>query len=391
MKIRFLMHNVYGRGGGVLTVVRGLAEELAKRHEVKMVSLFRTREEAIHRLPAGVDVRTLIDTRPGAAPGGMSEGAHERTSKSASQLIPAAESRSRDYSLYSDLVLTRYLESVHDGVIVAMQPGLSIATAKLARGSAVRIAQEHRPFVSRPAEIKSAMLESIPRLDKFLTLTDRDARRYRRILKGTVNVGVMPNATPDFAISQSDLSNQVVIGAGHLKKGKGFDRLVAAWEQVHQRHPDWELRIFGDGDNRAKLEKQIADLHLEGTARLMGYTTELPEEMAKASIFVLSSRVEGYPMVLMEAMSCGVPVVSFDCPTGPREIITPGEDGYLVPNHDIDALADAIIEMIQLPDQDRKALGAAGLRKARARSQSAIAARWEDLFSEQLAVKSQGG
>ncbi len=381
------MHDVYGRGGGVLTVVRGLVEELAKRHEVELVSLFRARDEATHRLPPGVPVHTLIDNRPDQMPTGQTGRARRTASQQPSRLIPAAEPRSRHYSRHSDEQLTQYMESLRDGVIVAMQPGLSIATARLAHESTVSIAQEHRPFVVRPKEIRAAMVEHFPRLDTFLTLTDRDARRYRRIFKGNVDVAVMPNATPNFAIAQSDLSNKVVIGAGHLLKGKGFDRLVAAWSMVHQRHPDWELRIFGDGKNKPELERQIAELELNGTARLMGYTNRLPEEMAKASIFVLSSRVEGYGMVLMEAMSCGVPVVSFDCPTGPRDIVTHGEDGYLVPNHDIDALADAIVEMIELPHEGRKALGAAGLQKAQDRSQAAIAARWEDLFREQQATK----
>jgi len=119
---------------------------------------------------------------------------------------------------------------------------------------------------------------------------------------------------------------------------------------------------------------------------LEGFSTSLQAEMAKGSLFVLSSRAEGYGMVLVEAMACGVPVVSTDCPAGPRDIITPGVDGLLVPNKDVDALAGAIIEMIELDDDTRRKMATAALAKADERSQEAVSAQWDTLLKE-LAAK----
>lgn len=119
---------------------------------------------------------------------------------------------------------------------------------------------------------------------------------------------------------------------------------------------------------------------------LEGFSTSLQGEMAQGSLFVLSSRAEGYGMVLVEAMACGVPVVSTDCPAGPRDIITPGVDGLLVPNKDVDALAGAITEMIELDDDRRREMAEAALVTADKRSQAAVAAQWHDLL-EQLSAK----
>jgi glycosyltransferase involved in cell wall biosynthesis len=115
--------------------------------------------------------------------------------------------------------------------------------------------------------------------------------------------------------------------------------------------------------------------------RLRGWTSALQEEMAKASLFVLSSRAEGYPRVILEAMACGLPVVSADCPSGPREMITSGVDGVLVPNEDPRALTVAISDMIRSGPEARRALGAAGLRRVEELDQREVARRWERLLS----------
>lgn len=386
MKIRFLMHRVYGGGGGVLTVVRNLAAELAVRHEVEIVSVLREADEPVHPLPAGVAVRPLTDVRPSrtaGVTGGLRRAAHHQRSR----LIPATEPHFAHYSLYSDLQLARYLRSVKEGVLVGMQPGVNIAVARLGRPSVVRIGQDHRPFVTRKDQLMREQQARLPSLDMFLTLTETDAERYRRAFSsGPPPVRVMPNATPAYDGPLSRLDHRVVTAAGHLTRDKGFDRLIEAWALVHRRHPEWELRIFGTGRQQDDLTRQISELGLVGSARLMGYTRTLLEEMAQSSIFVLSSRVEGYGMVVVEAMSCGVPAISFDCPTGPRDIITSGEDGLLVPNGDIPALADAIVTLIE-DDAARTRMGAAAVLTARSRSQQEIAGRWEQLFDELLEAK----
>ncbi|MGH3367627.1 MAG: glycosyltransferase family 4 protein [Nocardioidaceae bacterium] len=379
MKIRFLLYNVYGQAGGVVTVALSLAHALAERHDVEIVTLVRRQTEPANPLPPGVPVRTLLDYRHDAEPPRTRPWARW-ASQRPSRLMPPSAARYEFNSLYSDLRLARYVASVRDGALIGMQPGVIVAIARLGRASAVRIGQEHRPFRSRPASMRRAALTYYPRLDRLLTLTERDARHYRRSMDG--RVGVMPNGTPPYDGPRSNQQNKVVIAAGRLRRSKGYDRLIDAWARVVSRHPDWKLRIFGEGPRRNALQRQITDRGLGDSVRLMGYSPRLGEEMAEGSLFALSSRAEGYPMVLLEAMACGLPVVAFDCRTGPREIITPDRDGVLVPDGDITGFADAISGLIEQDDR-RARLGAVALESARQRSQDAIVDRWEKLLLEE--------
>lgn len=151
------------------------------------------------------------------------------------------------------------------------------------------------------------------------------------------------------------------MAAGRIERIKGFDLLVEAWKEVVTRYPDWTLRIAGGG-NPYELTQIIKEQKLEESVKLTGPVKEMSAEYLNSSIFVLSSRSEPFGLVLIEAMSFGVPVVSFDCPNGPREIINDGVDGKLVENGNIKALATAITEMIA-DKGARKKMGKAAIQK----------------------------
>lgn len=379
MKIYFFMHTVYGPGGGVLTVVRHLAEDLAKRHDVEIVSVVRPRKQPVHPLPETVRIRSLVDTGPWAT---------DPDVRRPSTFMPEDEPHYQAYSLATDRALEEFIPSVREGALVGMQPGVNLAIARLADPSVVRVGQMHRPFEPQRKQLRQAEKKYFPRLDAFLTLTDGDAARYRKFLDPRPRIEVIPNATPAYTGEPSTLENKVVTAAGHLRANKGFDRLIEAWSEVAKQHPDWELQIFGSGPMEDDLLRQIRDAGLEGKVRLMGYSTNLRGEMAQSSLFVMTSRKEAYGMVLVEAMSCGVPVVSFDSPNGPASIIHQGVDGFLVPNGDIRGLAESITRVIAMGPAGRKALGDAGRRNAAGRTQPVVSARWEALLEELQQQKS---
>lgn len=383
MKIYFLMHTVFVTGGGVQTVVRNLAEDLARRHDVELVSVVRTRAEPVHPVPESVQVRSLVDARRGRA--------EDPELELASKLIPRQEPHYETYSLATDRALKRFFRSLDQGVVVGMQPGTALAVARLAKPSMVRIGQDHRPARVRRGRLRRALARQLPKLDAFLTLTEADADTYRAFLDPSLRVEAIPNAAPSFSGERSTLEHKVVTAAGHLRRAKGFDRLVEAWATVAEVHPDWELRIFGTGRRHAELEQQIEALGLRGKVRLMGYSTRLRDEIARSSLFVMSSRVEGYGMVIVEAMSCGVPVVSFDAPHGPASIVHDGVDGFLVPNDDIPGLARRISDVIGMGPEGRRTLAEAALRTAGERTQTAVSARWEALIDELQRAKGAGG
>jgi GalNAc-alpha-(1->4)-GalNAc-alpha-(1->3)-diNAcBac-PP-undecaprenol alpha-1,4-N-acetyl-D-galactosaminyltransferase len=141
--------------------------------------------------------------------------------------------------------------------------------------------------------------------------------------------------------------NKNIVALGRLAKVKRFDFLIAAFARVSDRFPDWQLTIFGEGELRSELAAQIKELNLEEQVHLPGRIPEPTRIMAHADFLVLSSYYEGFPNALLEGMSCGLPVVSVDCPSGPRAIIRDGVDGILVPFNDIQALSDAMSDLME--------------------------------------------
>ncbi|MGH8968525.1 MAG: glycosyltransferase family 4 protein [Actinomycetes bacterium] len=394
MKIRFLIANAYAVGGTIKTTYN-TAGELAKRHDVEIVSVYRSREEPAFTVPPGVTLRFLTDqseTGLAALRDATGPMAHVRQSihgwatSQPSRLIHPRDFRYPFFNIVTDLRLLRYIRSVHDGVLIGTRAGLNLAIARFARPSVVRIGQEHLNLSKYRAELREAYKEYYPRLDVYAALTEGDAKAFRRLLGKRARVVCVPNGVPDVGAVRSDVDSRVVIAAGRLGPQKGFDRLIPAWAKVVAQHPDWELRIFGEGSSFGALCEQIEMLGVADSVSIRGFTDRLTEEMAQASFYVMTSRFEGFPMVLLEAMGCGLPVVSFDCRNGPRDLITNGVDGLVVPNGDIDALADAISRVIDL-GEGRGSWGEAALAKAEQYATPTIAARWDELISGLVAAK----
>lgn len=170
-----------------------------------------------------------------------------------------------------------------------------------------------------------------------------------------------------------------VISLGRLSYQKGYDLLLKAWALLEADFPDWNLAVFGHGENREELEKQIGELGLLN-ARINPATDEVPQKLAESSIYVMSSRFETFPMVLLEALSAGVPVVSFDCISGPRSILTQ-TDSLLAPPGDVNALADQLRRLMG-NDLLRLELGANGQENVRRFSPAKVMAMWVELVNK---------
>ncbi|HSK96097.1 MAG TPA: glycosyltransferase family 4 protein [Euzebyales bacterium] len=390
--IRYLIANAYGAGGTIKTTLN-MAGHLAAEHDVEVISVFRHRQRPAFAFDPAVTVRVLTDmtvepaveSGPLAAAGrSLRAWAQHRPSR----LIDSNDRRYDRFSLLTDARLLQFLRSLRDGVLVSTRPGLNLAVARFVRPSVVRVGQEHmhlsRHHRHRP-KLYRAIGAQYGRLDALTTLTNADADDYRALLGQTTRTVAIPNAVPPSGV-RAALDNKVVVAAGRLTGQKGFDRLILAFRQVADRRPDWQLRIFGKGESEAALQALIDDLDLADTVKLMGFTKRLPREMGDASIYAMSSRFEGFPMVLLEAMACGLPPVSFDCPTGPRDLIDHGVDGLLAPDGDIAALAARLLDLID-DDARRHAMGAAALEKSRQFTPDAIARRWVELFAALTADK----
>ncbi|MDE6011269.1 MAG: glycosyltransferase family 4 protein [Prevotella sp.] len=217
---------------------------------------------------------------------------------------------------------------------------------------------------------------NLKKLDKMVVLSEEDRKSWTEIN----NVEVIPNPLPFKPERTSNLNNKNVIAVGRYVHEKGFDMLLRSWKIVYEHHPDWQLTIYGMGDKECYI-KQAETLGIKNACIFNGAVKDIPNKYAESSIYALSSRFEGFGMVIIEAMSCGLPVVSFDCPYGPKHIITNGKDGFLVDNGDTTQLAERICFLIENPEV-RKEMGQRAVETARKYDIEEIGKRWEALFDD---------
>jgi glycosyltransferase involved in cell wall biosynthesis len=219
--------------------------------------------------------------------------------------------------------------------------------------------------------------------DAVVALTAADADAWRRLYRPRAAIVGIPNPSPyaaqDDAAPRED--RRIVLAAGHLAPQKGFDLLIRAWAAIPaERRTGWRLRIVGSGAEERALGALAAELAVADSVDLPGRRDDMAAEYRRAGLYVLSSRSEGLPMVLIEAAAFAVPAVAFACGAGPRQLVEDGRTGLLVPAGDVAGLAAAIERM--LADPGLRAACAAGARqRADAFALPRILAQWEELFA----------
>ncbi|TDC73737.1 glycosyltransferase family 4 protein [Streptomyces hainanensis] len=392
MKIRYLLLHAYGMGGTIRTVFTQAGALAAAGHDVRVVSVLRRADRPYFpldsrvRLFALADLRHDHDAEPDAPRGPLRRLADRRAARPP-RFVPHGEGGYAALTRGIERQVIDYLGELRDGVLVTTRPSLNLLAARFATRGVLRVAQEHMNLAVHQPDVRAAIARWYGRFDAIAVLTQRDRGDYLRIAPGT-RVELIPNAVHSLKQKPSTCASRIAVAAGRLRPQKGFDLLIPAFSRLVDEFPDWQLRIYGTGDRGNQLRKLIDEHHLYNQVFLMGRSDQLDEELAKASMYVLSSRAEGLPMVMIEAMTHALPVVSFDCPTGPSDVITDGKEGLLVPPEDVDGLA-AAMRTLMADEGLRAQMGDAALATVQAYSPEAIRDRWTALF-ESLASSRTG-
>lgn len=349
------------RLGGSERVLAWLAETLAARgHDVRLFTATSATEEVFRR-PEGVVLRNLDVARPSRGPW-----------------------QALRLNLRHLAVLREAVCSVRPDVVLAFGDRTNVRVLLALAGTEIPVIVSERtnPRLFPTGRIWSLLRRlAYPRAAVVAAPNARCLDALGFLPKSRRRVVPNPVLVSPAAEAMTEGRRPVIVGLGRLVELKGFDRLIRAFADMAEEFPDWSLEIHGEGPERPALEALARALGVVNRVRLPGVAREPRSVFETAAIFALSSRLEGSPNALAEAMACGVAAVAFDCEAGPRELIRDGEDGLLVPAGDVKALSRALRDLAGDPER-RERLGLRARDVARRHDPAIVAAQWETLLEE---------
>ncbi|MFD7813098.1 glycosyltransferase [Streptomyces sp. NPDC059785] len=276
--------------------------------------------------------------------------------------------------------LTGLFRAARPGAVVIVTQVWAMEWVELADTTGLTvIGMSHESFAYSRATSRFGRVRRHYRdVDRMLALTREDADRW--IGQGMNNASYMPNPLPFMPDESSPRDTKTVVSVGRLTDQKGIDMLLDTWAEVAPRHPDWTLRVHGSGEDGELLRARCTALGLDGSVDWAGRTDDVPGALRRGSVFVLSSRGEGFPLALMEAMASGLPCAAFDCAPGVREIVRDGEDGLLAAVGNTGELARRL-DTLMSDKALRDAMGEAARTNIQRFTTEEIVRRWEGLFA----------
>ncbi len=371
LSVAFLVFNLDGMGGTSRSAITQ-ATALARRGnvDVRLVSVTRSADSPHYAIDPTVRVEHLVDMRTDGRDS-------DPRAKRPSRLVP--KRWDGQFSELTDEGLTA-LADLDTDLVVTLTPALMAVAVQLLPARTAIIHQEHRSSADRVGGMEP-LLAFAPRVGAVALLT-RSAAAWLGAELGTAapELVVMPNPLPIGDQARSALTSRTIVSAGRIVAEKQFIHLIRAFEQIAGDHPDWRLRILGDGPLRGELLAHVAKVGLADRVELPGAVPDMAPEWADAAVCALASKTEGFPLVAQEAMSAGVPVVTYDCPSGPRELVEHGVTGLLVGAGAKAGLAAALHQVAADPALLAR-LGAGALDASRRYDADTIAEQWEAIFT----------
>jgi len=362
MKIVYLLTTA-DASAGTENAVLTQANALAAFADVEVMSVHRTSRRTHFAVSPRVRLRYIADRPETATP---------------SRVIP--KSWDDQFDAATDDAVADALQRIRADIAVTTTPALAYLAARYVRSDVKLVHQEHR-FTSARGGGWEPLRLAAPRLEAIVALTEMNATWLNQKLAGiATHVTVIPNGMDVAGSPVSSLDQRLIVSAGRMVPAKQFEHVVEAFHRASQNVADWQLRIYGDGPSRVRLQTVIRRLGLEGRVSLPGVVPDLPTQLAKASLFALASRSEALPLVLLEAQAAGVPLVSYDTHTGPREIIEATGGGILVPRGSRNGLA-AGMQTLMADDELRRRYGATAREGVRQFDLEEITKRWRSFYT----------
>lgn len=357
MKIAFLIQDVT-TGGGTERVTCSLANMFAKQgHVVSVVSIFRKNENLPFVVEPQVDVKYL----------------------SLDNYDLSMSILKRIGTIIKQVHHVKSCGIIQDADVVISQKLLATFTLWLAGLAHKSIACDHFLYETYPPFIRRIRNLVYKSFLSLVVLTEKDRQKY---LSSLSRIDVIPNVLPIIPVPYVGKDSKKIISVGRLEEEKGHDMLLQALPKVFKKHPDWKLNIFGEGSQYRELVKRRDELKLTNFVSFKGYSKNIELEYAQSAFCVIPSRFESFSLTILEAAACGLPVVSFDCPEGPRALLANG-GGLLVPPENVEELTNAINIMIE--DEDlRGKLASQSQNVVRPYAPEGIYQKWLSLFQEYI-------
>lgn len=345
MKIAIILNNITGVGG-VERVVTGFSNQISKRYncEIHIISILsKSGEKTFYHLERNVKV------------------------------IHLGSENLKNFKIFRSFI--NLFKDNYDYILGCSTPVniLTLFTRLIRRSKSKLFAWEHSQFDNTSHVMKLVRRLFYPKLDSVITLSKHDGELFSEFVGNTI---VIPNFKPFNTEKKSNLNKSKFISVGRLGYEKGFDMLIDAFYLIHKKLDGWKLEIYGEGKEYEKLNEKIKLYELEDKVLLLPFNPNIQEKYLDSSVFICSSRSESFSMVIIEAMECGLPCVSFDCKIGPKEIISNGDDGFLVNVFNIEELAEKM-DLLAGDYHLRCEMGAKAKKKSKNYNANEIMSIWE--------------
>lgn len=365
--------------GGVEKAITSLANSLARtnKYDIEIVSIYRLYEKPVFNIDENIKVTYLLPSKLSPNKNEWKEALHNL------KLISLGKESLKSLRiLYKRRkTMVDYIKNSNADVIISTRIFLNELLSEYGREETLKIGWEHNHYHD-DMKYATDVIRSAKNLDYFVLVSKELYKFYHKKMRTfKCKCVYIPNAIENIPKTKSPLTDEHLISVGRLSPEKGYLDLLKIYLDLKNKKCRWHLDIVGDGDERSRLEKFIKENKLEKDVTLHGFknSKEIEKLMQKSSIYVMTSYTESFGIVLLEAMSNGIPCIAFDSAEGAKEVITSGRDGYLIKHRNFKAIEKKILDLTK-DIETRKELGKNGRRKVKSYISDNICESWEKII-----------